>query len=86
MPRGAEIRFRVTIGSVWHETWRDPVKHPGRGFEADLLIIGRWRAFGADHVVVFGDRHLRRLMDEYVTYYHEIVGGLHHRYGWQTAA
>ena len=70
-----------------------------------------------DHVIVLNESHLRRLVREYLDYYHEDrihdalnketpvgsppeprpsgaarvvgvprVGGLHHRYHWQTAA
>ena len=79
--------------------------------------VGSCRRELLDHVIVLSESHLRRLVPEYLHYYHEDrvhdalnkdtptgrvlerrqtdaarvvavprVGGLHHRYQWQTAA
>jgi putative transposase len=79
--------------------------------------VGSCRRELLDHVIVLNESHLRRLVGEYIRYYHEDrvhdalnkdtpsgrilerrqsdaarvlgmprVGGLHHRYHWQTAA
>src|SRR5258705_13767845 len=34
-------------------------------------LIGSIRREGLDHVIVLGERHLRRMLTSYVTYYHE---------------
>lgn len=34
-------------------------------------LVGTLRRECLDHVIVFGDRHLRRILTEYLTYYHE---------------
>jgi putative transposase len=79
--------------------------------------VGSCRRGLLDHVIVLSEPHLRRLVQDYIRYYHEDrvhgalnketpagrvleprptgaarvvgmlrVGGLHHRYRWQTAA
>ena len=78
-------------------------------------LIGSIRRECLDHVIVLGEKHLRRILRRYFEYYQESrthwslgkdppstrpvqppevgavvemaqVGGLHHRYQWQTAA
>ena len=51
-------------------------------------LIGSIRRDCLDHVVVFGERHLRNLLRPYQQYYNEarthlspVLGGLHHQYG-----
>ena len=41
--------------------WQDP--HPER-------LIGSIRRECLDHVIVLGERHLRRILTDYLTYYH----------------
>ncbi len=60
----------------------DAAKSLGVDHEADLrsksvaeryggTFVGYCRRDLVDHVIVFNERHLRRLMAEYIRYYHE---------------
>src|SRR4051794_17705237 len=53
-------------------------------------LIGSLRRECLDHIIVFGERSLRRALASYVSYYHKVVeirelGGLHHHYERQAA-
>ncbi len=89
------VAFIKTMGTrpcrtSFRSPWQDPVAE---------RWIGSCRRELLDHVVVFHERHLVRLVRGYVAYYHQDrthlgldkdtparIGGLHHRYEWRDAA
>ena len=48
--------------------WRPMIPVSSRGIE---LFVDGGRRDLLDHVIVFNERHLKRLMTKYVRYYHE---------------
>ena len=62
--------------------------------------MGSCRREMLDHIIALNERHLRRLIRDYVNYHHEDwihdsldkdtpnrrLGGLHHWYSWREAA
>ena len=48
--------------------WRPMIPISSRGIE---LFVDGGRRDLLDHVIVFNERHLKRLMTKYVRYYHE---------------
>jgi len=106
----------VMLESLGSELIRTAYRSPWQNGVAERWV-GSCRRELLDHVIVLNESHLRRLVREYVQYYHEDrihdalkketptgrmverrqaetskvvgvprVGGLHHRYQWQTAA
>jgi hypothetical protein len=84
-------RIHFTNGSLAHRLMFELVRGPiPFGLELDHLC----RRDLLDHVIVLNERHLKRLMTEYIRYYHDDrthlgldketpagrVAGLHHRY------
>jgi transposase InsO family protein len=98
------------------ELIRTAYRSPRQNGVAERWVVSCRREL-LDHVIVLSESHLRRLVREYLQYYHEDrihdalnketptgrvverrstgtgtvvgvprVGGLHHRYYWQTAA
>ena len=53
---------------VIEEFFQDLVQLP---FVEDERVIGTLRRACTDHVIVFNERHLRGVLAEYVSYYHE---------------
>ena len=111
--RGEVAAMLECLGS---ELIRTAYRSPWQNGVAERWV-GSCRRELLDHVIVLSESHLRRLVREYVQYYHEDrihdalqketptgrvveprptgtaqvvgvprVGGLHHRYHWQTAA
>jgi putative transposase len=103
-----ECLGRELIRTAYRSPWQNGVAE---------RRVGSCRRELLDHVIVLSESHLRRLVQDYIRYYHEDrvhdalnqdtpagrvlerrqsdaatvvgvppVGGLHHRYQWQTAA
>src|SRR6266404_5870455 len=79
---------------VWPSIWSRGENHRrkvGR-LSFAIMLIGSIRRECVDHVVVFGERHLRHVLLSYLNYYNEVrthlslekdapvSGGLHHQY------
>ena len=110
---GEVVAMLKCLGS---ELIRTAYRSPWQNSVAERWV-GSCRRGLLDHVIVLSERHLRRLVRDYIGYYHEDrvhdalnkdtpsgrvlerrpsdaatvvglprVGGLHHRYQWQTAA
>src|SRR5919201_3149948 len=64
------LRRRVPAPSRQHGDWRGCLQSlPCQNPYAERLI-GSIRRECLDHVIVLGERHLRRILTAYLTYYH----------------
>jgi putative transposase len=70
--RGANFNQEVidTVKSFGIEPKRTSFRSPWQNGVAERWI-GNCRRDMLDHVIVFNERHMRRLMNEYVRYYHD---------------
>ena len=81
----------ATIRSMLMEPTRTSYQSPWQNGVAERFV-GTVRRELLDHVIVLNERHLRQLIESFVTRYNvdrthlSRVGGLHHRYAWRQAA
>jgi putative transposase len=70
--RGANFNQEVTdtVKSFGIETKRTSFRSPWQNSVAERWV-GNCRRDLLDHVIVLNERHLKRLMSEYIRYYHE---------------
>jgi len=70
--RGSNFNVEVvsTIKSFGIEPKRTSFRSPWQNGVAERFV-GNCRRDLLDHVIVLNERHLKRLMDEYVRYYHD---------------
>ncbi len=70
--RGRHLQYEVveTVKDLWHEACSHCFKSPWQNGVAERFV-GSCRRDLFDHVIVLNERHLKRLMTEYVRYYHE---------------
>jgi transposase InsO family protein len=70
--RGAQFNEEVieTVKSFGIKPKRTTFRSPWQNGVAERWV-GNWRRDLLDHVIVVNERHLKRLMNEYVRYYHE---------------
>jgi transposase InsO family protein len=79
-------RLTEAIGQLGIESKRTAFRSPWQNGTAERWI-GTVRRELLDHVIAIDERHLRRLLRDYVDYYNEDrVHTLHHRYRWSEAA
>ena len=70
--RGAVFgaQFRATLKAIGPQDRSVAARSPWQNGHVERLI-GSIRRECLDHVIVLGERHLRRVLQDYITYYHQ---------------